>query len=109
MTNYLVVGAELYGSTFTYFQTAKRENVVKVIEKREHVAGNIYTEELDEMQVHKYVTYIFHTKRKDFWIYVHQFVDFNRYINNFVASYNLNKVIMAALAAVKKNLRGNFR
>jgi UDP-galactopyranose mutase len=87
MTKYLVVGAGLFGATFAY-EAAKRGNEVKVIEKRDHIAGNIYTEEVDGIQVHKYGAHIFHTNKKDIWEYVHQFADFNRYTNSPIANYH---------------------
>ena len=86
MSKYLVVGAGLFGATFAY-EAAKRGHEVKVIEKRNHVAGNIYTEKIDGIQVHKFGAHIFHTNKKEIWDYVHQFADFNRYTNSPVANY----------------------
>lgn len=87
MSKYLVVGAGLFGATFAY-EAAKRGHQVKVIEKRNHVAGNIYTEEVDGIQVHKYGAHIFHTNKKEIWEYVHQFAEFNRYTNSPIANYH---------------------
>lgn len=84
--NYLVVGAGLFGATFAY-EAAKRGKRVKVIEKRDHIAGNIYTKEVDGIQVHQYGAHIFHTSNKEVWEYVNQFAEFNRYTNSPVANY----------------------
>lgn len=84
--DYLVVGAGLFGATFAY-EAAKRGKRVKVIEKRDHIAGNIYTKEIDGIQVHQYGAHIFHTSNKDIWNYVNQFAEFNRYTNSPVANY----------------------
>ncbi|WP_414152175.1 UDP-galactopyranose mutase [Limosilactobacillus reuteri] len=84
--DYLVVGAGLFGSTFAY-EAAKRGKRVKVIEKRDHIAGNIYTKEVDGIQVHQYGAHIFHTSNKEVWDYVNQFAEFNRYTNSPVANY----------------------
>lgn len=86
MTNYLVVGSGLFGATFAY-EAAKRGNNVKVIEKRDHIAGNIYTKEVDGIQVHQYGAHIFHTSNKEIWEYINQFAEFNRYTNSPVANY----------------------
>lgn len=86
MTNYLVVGAGLFGSTFAY-EAAKRGHHVHVIEKRDHIAGNIYTKEVDGIQVHQYGAHIFHTSNQDIWDYVNQFAKFNRYTNSPIANY----------------------
>lgn len=84
--NYLVVGSGLFGATFAY-EAAKRGNHVKVIEKRDHIAGNIYTKEIDGIQVHQYGAHIFHTSNKEIWDYVNQFAEFNRYTNSPIANY----------------------
>ncbi len=86
MTKYLVVGAGLFGATFAY-EAAKRGHEVKVIEKRDHIAGNIYTKEIDGIQVHQYGAHIFHTSNKKVWEYVNHFAEFNRYTNSPVANY----------------------
>lgn len=87
MTKYLVVGAGLFGATFAY-EAAKRGNEVHVIEKRNHIAGNIYTKEVHGIQVHQYGAHIFHTSNKEVWKYVNQFAEFNRYTNSPIANYN---------------------
>ncbi|WP_076459420.1 UDP-galactopyranose mutase [Limosilactobacillus caccae] len=84
--DYLVVGTGLFGATFAY-EAAKRGKRVKAIEKRNHVAGNIYTKEIDGIQVHQYGAHIFHTSNKEVWNYVNQFAEFNRYTNSPVANY----------------------
>ncbi|WP_242367903.1 UDP-galactopyranose mutase [Lactobacillus intestinalis] len=86
MENYLIVGSGLFGAVFAH-EAAKRGNKVTVIEKRDHIAGNIYTKEIDGIQVHRYGAHIFHTSNKKVWDYVHQFADFNRYTNSPVANY----------------------
>lgn len=85
--NYLVVGAGLFGATFAY-EAAKRGNQVTVIEKRDHVGGNIYTEEVEGIQVHKYGAHIFHTKMANIWEYIQQFATFNNFVNTPIANYN---------------------
>lgn len=85
--NYLVVGAGLFGATFAY-EAAKYGNKVKVIEKRNHIAGNIYTKEIDGIQVHQYGAHIFHTSNKKIWDFVNQFAEFNRYTNSPIANYH---------------------
>lgn len=86
MYNYLIVGAGLFGSIFAYEATKKGKTCL-VIDKRNHVGGNIYTEEMDGIQVHKYGAHIFHTSNKKVWDYVNQFAEFNRYTNSPVAYY----------------------
>lgn len=86
MMNYLIVGSGLFGSTFAY-EIAKRGNHVTVIEKRNHIGGNIYTKEIDGIQVHQYGAHIFHTKSEKIWNYINQFAKFNRYTNSPIANY----------------------
>ncbi|MGN8844462.1 UDP-galactopyranose mutase [Niallia sp. HCP3S3_B10] len=86
MYDYLVVGSGLFGSTFAY-EAAKRGKRVKVIEKRSHIAGNIYTENVEGINVHKYGAHIFHTNDTNIWEYVNQFAEFNRYTNSPIANY----------------------
>ena len=82
--DYLIVGAGLFGAT--YANLAKKDGKkVLVIEKRNHIAGNIYTEKIEDINVHKYGAHIFHTDYKDVWEYVNSFVEFNRYTNSPVA------------------------
>ena len=85
--DYLIVGSGLFGSTFA--NLAKKDGKkVLVIEKRNHVGGNIYTENVDGINVHKYGAHIFHTDYKEVWDYVNSFVEFNRYTNSPVARYH---------------------
>lgn len=86
MYDYLIVGAGLYGAVFA--QEAKRAGKsVLVIDKRPHIAGNVYTEKVEGINVHKYGAHIFHTSDKKIWEYVNQFAEFNNYINSPVARY----------------------
>lgn len=84
--DYLIVGAGLFGAIFAY-EAEKKGKKCLVIDKRNHVAGNIYTEEIEGIQVHKYGAHIFHTSNKEVWEYVNQFAEFNRYTNSPVARY----------------------
>ncbi len=85
--DYLVVGAGLYGAIFAREMTDNGKKVL-VIDKRDHIAGNIYTEEVEGINVHKYGAHIFHTNDKRAWEYVGRFAEFNRYTNSPVANYN---------------------
>lgn len=82
--DYIIVGSGLFGSTFANLAHKDGKKVL-VIEKRGNVAGNIYTEEVEGIQVHRYGAHIFHTDYKDVWDYVNSFVEFNRYTNSPVA------------------------
>ncbi len=82
--DYLIVGAGLFGATFANLANKNGKKVL-VIEKRNTIAGNIYTEEVEGIQVHRYGAHIFHTDYKDVWDYVNSFVEFNRYTNSPVA------------------------
>ena len=84
--DYLVVGAGLFGATFAYEAKKKGKNVL-VIDKRNHIAGNIYTEKRSDINVHIYGAHIFHTNEKSTWEYVNRFAEFNNYINSPVAVY----------------------
>lgn len=84
--DYLIVGAGLFGAVFAY-EAKKRGKKCLVIDKRSHIAGNIYTESVEGINVHKYGAHIFHTSDKKIWEYVNQFAEFNNYINSPVASY----------------------
>lgn len=86
MYDYLIVGAGLYGATCAY-ELNKKGYKCLVIDKRNHIAGNIYTEEVEGINVHKYGAHIFHTSNKDVWNWVNQFAEFNNYINQPVARY----------------------
>lgn len=84
--DYLVVGAGLFGAVFAH-EMKKQGKSVLVIDKREHIAGNIYTESVLDIPVHKYGAHIFHTSNKKIWDYVNQFAEFNHYINSPIARY----------------------
>lgn len=86
MYNYLIVGSGLFGSVFAH-EAKKRGKSVLVIERRYHTGGNIYCEEKEGINIHKYGAHIFHTDYKDVWDYVNQFVEFNNFINSPVANY----------------------
>ena len=89
MHNYdvLIVGAGLYGATVAQCLQEKGKRVL-VLEKRPHVGGNVYTEEIEGIQVHKYGAHIFHTNDKRVWDYVNRFAEFNRYTNSPVANFH---------------------
>lgn len=84
--DYLVVGAGLFGAVFAY-EAAKKGKKCLVIDKRNHIGGNIYTENTEGINVHKYGAHIFHTSDKEIWEYINQFAEFNQYINSPVAIY----------------------
>lgn len=84
--DYLIVGAGLFGAVFAHEMT-KRGKKCLVIDKRDHIAGNIYCETVEGIHVHKYGAHIFHTSNKKIWEYVNQFAEFNNYINSPVAVY----------------------
>lgn len=85
--DYLVVGAGLYGAVFAQQAKAAGASVL-VIEKRDHIAGNVYTEKIEGIDFHKYGAHIFHTNQKFVWEYVNQFAEFNRFTNAPVANYH---------------------
>jgi UDP-galactopyranose mutase len=84
--DYLVVGSGLFGAVFAHEMKQKGKKVL-VIDKRDHIAGNIYTESVMDIQVHRYGAHIFHTSDKKVWDYVNQFAQFNQYINSPIARY----------------------
>jgi len=84
--DYLVVGAGLYGAVFAQQAKAAGKSVL-VIDKRNHIAGNVYTQEIEGINVHIYGAHIFHTNNKEAWDYVNQFVEFNRFTNSPIANY----------------------
>jgi UDP-galactopyranose mutase len=87
MYDYLIVGAGLYGAVFA--QEAMRHGKrVLVVDKRPHIAGNVYTQEVEGIQVHQYGAHIFHTNNRQVWDYVNQFAEFNRFTNSPVANYH---------------------
>ncbi len=84
--DYLVVGAGLFGAVFAC-EMNKRGKKCLVIDKREHIAGNIYTEEVLGINIHKYGAHIFHTSNQEIWNYINQYATFNRFVNSPVAVY----------------------
>ena len=86
MYDYLIVGAGLYGSVFAH-EANKKGKAVMVIDKRPNVGGNIYTEKIEGINVHKYGAHIFHTNNKRVWNYITQFAEFNRFTNSPIANY----------------------
>ena len=87
MYDYLVVGAGLYGAIFAH-EAKKANKSVLVLEKRPNIAGNVYTEKIEGINVHKYGAHIFHTNNENVWNYVRKFAEFNRFTNSPVANYN---------------------
>ena len=86
MYDYLVVGAGLFGAVFAQ-QARERGFSVLVVDKRDHIAGNVYCEDVEGIQVHKYGAHIFHTNDEKVWRYVNRFAEFNRFTNSPVANY----------------------
>ena len=86
MNDYIIVGAGLYGTVIAQ-QLKERGKSVLVIERRSHIAGNIYTENIEGIQVHRYGAHIFHTNYKEVWEYIQRFAIFNRFTNSPVANY----------------------
>lgn len=84
--DYLIVGSGLFGSIFAY-EANKRGKKCLVIDKREHIGGNIYTEKIEGINVHKYGAHIFHTSNDEVWNYINQFAEFNRFTNSPIARY----------------------
>lgn len=84
--DYLVIGAGLYGAVFAH-EAKNAGKKVLVIDRRDHIAGNVYTEEVEDINVHKYGAHIFHTNNKEVWEYVNRFAEFNRFTNSPVANY----------------------
>ena len=85
--DYLVVGAGLYGAAFAQ-QMKENGKSVLVLERRSHIGGNVYTQEVEGIQVHCYGAHIFHTDSRKAWNYVNQFAEFNRYTNSPIANYH---------------------
>ena len=84
--DYLVVGAGLFGAVFAHEAKARGKSVL-VIEKRPHIAGNVYCEDVEGIKVHTYGAHIFHTNNEEVWNYLNQFTAFNRFTNSPVANY----------------------
>lgn len=85
--DYLIVGTGLYGAVFAH-EAAKRGKKCLVIDRRDHIAGNVYTREIEGIQVHQYGAHIFHTNNRAVWEYINQFGEFNRYTNSPIANYH---------------------
>lgn len=86
MYDYLIVGAGLFGSIFAH-EAKKKGKRCLVIDKRNHIGGNVYTKNIEDINVHMYGAHIFHTSNKEVWDYMNQFVEFNRYTNSPIAIY----------------------
>ncbi len=86
MYDYIIAGSGLFGAVFAR-QAADAGKKVKIIEKRDHIGGNVYTQKTGQIQVHRYGAHIFHTNDKEVWDYVNRFAEFNRYTNSPVANY----------------------
>jgi len=86
MYDYLIVGSGLFGAIFAYEAKQRGFNVL-VLERRNHIGGNIYCEEQDGIHIHKYGAHIFHTSDKEIWNYMNQFCEFNNFVNSPVANY----------------------
>ena len=86
MYDYLVVGSGLYGAIFAH-EAKAHGNSVLVVDKRPNIAGNIYTENIEGINVHKYGAHIFHTNNRKVWNYITKFAEFNRFTNSPVANY----------------------
>ena len=85
--DYIIVGAGLFGAVFTQ-QAVKAGKKCLIIDKRRQIGGNLYTENIDSINVHKYGAHIFHTSNREIWNYINQFADFNNFINSPLANYN---------------------
>jgi len=85
--DYLIVGSGLFGATFAHEMSKDKNIKCLVIEKRNHIGGNVYTEEIDGINVHKYGAHIFHTSKKEIWDYINNFAEFNNFVNSPIAVY----------------------
>ncbi len=84
--DYLIVGAGLFGATFAHEMTKQGKKCL-VIDKRDHIGGNVYCEDVNGIHVHKYGAHIFHTSDKEIWEYVNNFCEFNNYVNSPIANF----------------------
>ena len=91
MYDYLIVGAGLFGAVLLMKQKTWKSCLV--VEKRNHIAGNIYCKNVDGIHVHQYGAHIFHTSDRKIWDYINQFSEFNNYINSPVASIKMSFII----------------
>lgn len=87
MYDYLIVGAGLFGAVFAH-EATKAGKKCLVLERRNHIGGNCYTEEIEGIQVHKYGAHIFRTSKREIWEYINQFAEFNHFINSPIANYH---------------------
>lgn len=84
--DYLVVGSGLFGAVFSYYALKSGKSVL-VLEKRPHIGGNVYTELIEDINVHRYGAHIFHTSDKYVWDFINSFAEFNNYVNSPIANY----------------------
>ena len=105
MYDYLIVGSGLYGSIFAREATNKGYKCL-VIDKRNHIGGNVYTEKIEGINVHKYGAHIFHTNNKDVWNYINQYADFNRFTNSPVANYKAFSFSIGTMEKLFQHLCG---
>ena len=112
--DYLIVGSGLYGATFAYFAKCAGKRCL-VIDKRPHLGGNVYCEQVECIHVHKYGAHIFHTSNRKVWDFVNSFVPFNRYTNSPVANFKgkiynskTNRNGVAAFKIIKFDKKGSF-
>ena len=105
--NYLIVGSGLFGSIFAY-EATKRGKKCLVIDKRKHIGGNIYCENKEGINIHKYGAHIFHTSNKKIWNYVNEFAEFNNYINSPVARYKDELYNFVKETYIGSNYNGGF-
>jgi len=87
--DYIIVGSGIFGSVYAH-EANKIGKKVLVLEKRNHIGGNCYTEKIENINVHKYGPHIFHTNDKRIWDYINQFADFNHYVNRPKVNYKNN-------------------
>ena len=87
MYDYLIVGSGLFGSVVAH-ELRNRGKSVLVVDKRNHIGGNCYTEDVEGINVHKYGAHIFRTSRRDIWDYMRRFTEFNHFVNSPIAKYH---------------------
>ena len=85
--DYLIIGSGIFGATIANLLHTRASKKCLVVEKRNHVGGNVHCEEIDGIKVHKYGAHIFHTSNNEVWKFVNSFVEFNNYINSPIALY----------------------